>query len=457
MKVCFVYDRLIYSKWFSPLIDEALARGHEVTCFLNHTDVSQTTKWYEFPDPQKLPALRNGAPRLELFKTADELRQLLSNEGPCVVFSMRPPKLTPPPKQIWAHLITSFFDSLIGMPPEELNRFDIILCNTAFWKDECLRYYSRTGRLSEYSPLWAEIQRKIFVTGSSQYDHFSLCDKAATRKKLGIPENKRVVTVYAFDTSATFWSQRIFHVPYLWERLIWVALLPFSYPYIFSSIGKEKFFCRLLKSIKDRPKLFHKAISDHSERDVLRRLKRFCDENGFFLLMKYRKKAPPRGFQAGFADLTIYEDTDYYPYSSAQIVSLSDLQVAFYSSSVAECAFAGTPVISLYPADDHDFFEDNYELLYRVGAKSLADGERETYYNNRAGGVFNYPGVVHGMKIQEFCNADNETLLKKMQVDSLARESYLKKFIQEKSGPRSAAILSVAEEALAKSGPPVSP
>ncbi len=83
--------RLSSLKHYAGLVEHALREGIDVTLFCDYTETETLRvggKAYEFPYTEKLPAFRNGRPRVEAYRSVEELKRGLQRSGVDVLFSL---------------------------------------------------------------------------------------------------------------------------------------------------------------------------------------------------------------------------------------------------------------------------------------------------------------------------------------------------------------------------------
>ncbi len=429
MKIAFVYSRLNMSKWYAPIIQLATQSGIDVECFIDHRDVSGSTKWYEFPDLNRLKEFLPREVSFLTFKSLSELEGLIDKSSANFLFSLGPIPFGKKNGMKWIHIIPSLHDSFIAFSPEQLAKFDIIFCNSDFWAQNCITYMNLSRGLEPESTLANEIKEKLIPVGSPQYDHFPLCDKYEFKKRMGWPENKKVVTVYAFETSVSFWAQRIFHTTSRWKRLIFLLLGPFAYPRIFSKLGLRKFFEIFVIWLKRFSIHFSQTLFCPSEEEILRAIKDFCVKNDLYFVIKSRKKNPLKAIHKEIGDFVIEEDTDYFPYTSAQVINASDLLISFYSTSAIECAVSGVPYINLSPIQDDLYLGNHYTLQFEHRSNEIENAERTTLYRTGPNTLFNFEGVIWNYEIREFELKFRNLSMQTFSVNNYARAEYIRKFV----------------------------
>jgi hypothetical protein len=450
LKIAVVYNRLGFAKWFGPLIAEAEKRGHEVEIWLDHHDISKTNRWYEFPYLEKMPRFTIAEPKYLIYKNDQEFSDLTKNSDADVIFSVPPPPPTKTARQTWVHIITNVWDSIPGFTPERLNLFDVIVTNTQLTKDIFIGYFHTTLQMKPGDHLERSLLAKAIVAGSPQYDHFSRCNPVEFKKRAGIPIDARVITVMMFEHQTTYWAAHIFAQPNILKRIFAWIILPITYPYFFSKVGKKKLFRLVGKSLFDRVKYFTDVFTCPSEIDVHRTVKDFCVKNGYFLVHKYRKRNPVMNEISELPDLVIDCDSEYFPYHSAQLISASDLIVTLYSSSVNEAVYAGVPALNIHSGKGEPLFKDFYNLRHTTTDAEREAAEIRYLYNNNPLEQFNFSEAIWSMSLREFVKDFPKKTLADYQPSLVMRERFVKKYLHEHNQMCSAVILDKIEVEVAR-------
>ena len=68
MRIGFVIERKNYYRLFGPIIERALARGWQVDCWHDLSQLRSGPKGLEFPDPGAVPSFRHGQPTVRPYR-----------------------------------------------------------------------------------------------------------------------------------------------------------------------------------------------------------------------------------------------------------------------------------------------------------------------------------------------------------------------------------------------------
>src|SRR5919204_4100943 len=82
MRLGFVIERKNYYRLFGPIIDRALARGFDVACWHDVSQLRRGPKALEFPDIHAVPGFRHGWPSVRPYHGQADLASRLASE-PC--------------------------------------------------------------------------------------------------------------------------------------------------------------------------------------------------------------------------------------------------------------------------------------------------------------------------------------------------------------------------------------
>lgn len=448
LKLVFILKRLGENKFFAPLIHEALERGHVVELWLDYRDISQTTKWYEFPSEKELPRYHtNFAPICRPFIGDNELSRLGTESDANVVFSVGVIPYKKPEGQKWAHVITSLLDSPCSIPLKNFNEFDVIFFNSAHWIDEIIIFYQNTAPLDFTSEIEKELRHKAIITGTPQFDHFEFCDRKKTLQKAGLAPERKVVTVFAFELNMSFWCQRIFREHRRWMRLLHLIGMPFTYPGIFSRIGLSKLFGLAIRSLYERFSLIREALTCPSELEILEAIREFCDRNDCLLVLKARRKHNLSPHHIRLPDYIVEGDTEYFPATPNQWQFAGDLVITFYSTAAAEAAAGNRPVINLRPRKNTYFSRGLYNLILRDEARTW-EITSVRYYQDPPESTYNFRELIRSWKVDDAIAWFRKTHLDELNFTDKTRRSYMERFIAPESGSSSGRILDFLENRL---------
>lgn len=444
-RVAFAIHRMGENKSYAPLMHEALKRGWPVEVWIDQHDISKTTKWYEFPEIKLFPDFGGLRDKIEFkaFVNQAEYLSVAAASQARIVFSEYPPEFEKPAGQKWMHVISCLYDSQCAIPAHRFSFFDTVFANSRYWVDEGIEYYRILGQLTP--ELEQRFRSTWVITGTPQFDHSVSCDRQIIREKLGIPEGKGVVTVFAFEMNTSYWSSRIFLEDSRLMRLWHLLRLPFSYPNFVSRIGLAKLVPLTLRSLWDRLRYLPAAVTSASEKETMEAIRAFCDHNNAVLVMKARRKHPLLPHQKSLPDVLLDRDTEFYPFTGAQAIAAADLMITFFSTAAAESVAGGVPVINLLPPQDGYYTSGQFETLFREGAKEIEIGYRR-FYNSDPGGVFGYPGAVTSRRVNEFVKNFPAENLRDFKMDAAAMRAYEEKHLGGKAGEAVIKIMNWVEK-----------
>lgn len=446
LKLVFVFRRLNDNKVMAPVIHEALNRGHQVEAWLDQRDISQSTKWYEYPDAAKMPRYHPTLqPHFRTFLGSTELGPMLAKSDADWHFFQSHPEVPKPPGKRWAHVVSCFYDTLCGTKMRDFGDYDVTFFNTQHWIEAGIRYYEITEELKRGGAEELNFRKTWLTTGTTQFDQFKFCDRNKIRSQLGLLPSDKVVIVFAFELTPTFWCQKIFREHRLWRRLWNVLVMPASYPHFRSKLGLKRLPILLWRSLVEKPELIWQALTSASELEVLRAIRAFCDKNGMKFVLKARKKHPLDDYYHEYPDVVVSEDRDYFPNTASQVIAASDLLMTFFSTAAAEAAANGVPSLNFVPPKLKFYTLQMLDLIYRKKARENAASAAELYYNVDPETVFNFPGVVQSWSVNRVRDELMRASASDFALDPARHAEFLRKFVYPAGRESASSILSALE------------
>ena len=203
------------------------------------------------------------------------------------------------------------------------------------------------------------ISSKFISTGNPSFDNLSEIKKnrANIKKKYGLPSNKPIVIFLSLGLTTKLWRRYVFGAPNSLYNL-------------YGAIRCRKW--RLLKFLGSSPR----------QHDIIRTIKDWCHANNAVFVVKSRAKQNEPDYLMKQADHFITDTSNWYPYSTLELISIADLVINFNSTSLLESAACNVFNISIDLRSDDDpqgtgakFVEDAYkhtEVTQQCDYKSLA-------------------------------------------------------------------------------------
>jgi len=258
----------------------------------------------------------------------------------------------------------------------------------------------------------AELRRRSAVVGSTMLDQLALVDRAAVRRKYGLAPDRPVVLLMSLKMA----------VPEPLRRLTWAG-------------GWRGW--RAAKALATGHRALVPAIlRGNGYLALAEALRGFSRRAGASFVVKSRaKNADPR-FLTRRADLFIERDEDVFPYTSIELVAISDLCVHFQSGAVLEAALAGVPSLSIRVPQTH---LEGYASFQEV-------------FGAKPGSMQNFPGLVWSMDAAEATRRLATAGLADFRVDGGARRRYIETFLGFDDTQSSGRLLDVIESAGRVSG-----
>src|ERR1700693_682481 len=133
MRVGFLIEKWNYYRLFGPIVERALARGHETECWHDLGQLRtgpQATK-----SPDTMPPFRHSQPRLRTFRGAADLATQLAADAPDVMVALaRPAGAGEGLRMRWFGLQYTL-DVASLLTPAGATRFDALGLHSRYWAD----------------------------------------------------------------------------------------------------------------------------------------------------------------------------------------------------------------------------------------------------------------------------------------------------------------------------------
>ena len=395
MRIGVVIERNNYYRLLAPVVDAALAKGWEVVCWHDYAQPRHGIKGYEFPAVEAAPRFRHGTPVVRTYEGSERLPDALAKAGIDAVVSI----VLPSDPMVaergalaarWIGLQYAAELSNCLMPPGIFSA-SLVGLYSGWWLEFGLRYLRELGVAMADDDTEREIRRKSVVVGFPELDQFRDLDPAELRRHWQIPAGKPVVAFlpYPFQSNAkTPWSRWVFASgPQLWRRL-------------------------RLRLARER-RLESQLLCGWDDLAMTCAVRRFCDANDAYLLVKARAKDPVPAYLRRVADRVVYDD-GHYPATILRVLGVADLCVHFYSATVLEAAGCGVPGLSICP----ELPDMGISLAWQPWVFSRDEGS-----------AFQFRGVAETMAIGEAIETLPKKRLADFPIDRAAREAYVTKFL----------------------------
>lgn len=404
MKLGFFIDRNPYYKILAPVIDEALRRGHDVTCFLDYSQPKTRMKGYQFPSIDTVPTFLYGTPQLITYQNNDNLNSKTKDIEAIVTTSL--PFLSSQKKRINKKIpIVSFqhaTDSLYHT--HLLPEADLYFYYSPIWFDWAVDFLGLQKNLSQesVSKFRSKTESKVRFVGFTELDQMNIINSHKVREDWNIPQESPIVLFLPFPFKAktdNFW------VPYIYGMHNPTLQFPLA---LFS--GR-------------RYRYTNQILNGENDYNLCRAIRKFCDRNEAYLIVKSRKKHPVRGYLSKLADKVIYDDS-YYPADILKCLSISGLCINFLSTTVTEAISVEVPNVAISP-DPSD-----YTRLQDIAWKFMRE---------KAWDFFDFDGASQVWTIENIINELPKRLVEDFAMDPKAKEKYIEKFVgysDEKSSSR---------------------
>lgn len=408
MRLGVVIERNNYYRVLAPVVEAALAKGWEVVCWHDYAQPRHGIKGYEFPEVEAAPRFRHGTPVVQTYEGRAGLPDALARAGIDAVVS-----IVLPSDPVGAERGTRRAASWIGLQyaaelsnclmPPGIFLASLVGLYSGWWLEFGLRYLRELGITVAGDDTEREIRQKSVVVGFPELDQFRDLDPAEIRRHWQIPAGKPVVAFlpYPFQSNAkTPWSRWVF-------------------------AGRPRGWRRLRLRLAGEQRLESQLLRGWDDLAMTRAVRRFCEANDAYLLVKARAKDPVPAYLRRVADRVVYDD-GHYPATILRVLGVADLCVHFYSATVLEAAGCGVPGLSICPE------------LPDMGI-SLA--WQPWVFSREEGSAFQFRGVAETMAVGEAIETLPRKRLAEFALDRDAREAYVAKYLGFGDGRSSMRLL----------------
>ncbi len=423
MRVGFLIEKWNYYRLFGPIVERALARGHETECWHDRGQLRKGPKTTKFPDT--MPSFRNGQPRLRPFRDAADLAAQLAADAPDVMVALaRPAGAGEGLRMRWFGLQYTL-DAASLLTPAGATRFDALGLHSRYWADHVaasLRIiaFNRavgTGKAPEPvdgAAVAAIVRRRGVLVGTPEMDQAAGIDPAEVRTRYRLEPERPVVLYIPFPFKSnpdSFWVRHVYG-------------------------GRSDTLRRLRVWWSGDARYREHAARGLTDRGTVDAVRAFCDANGAALVVKERKKDRASRYLKGQADLVLGDEA-YYPATILELLRISSLCLHFFSTVAYEAAYAGVPSLCVAP----DLEDLGFPPMWR-----------EWFLNLDEGNSWNFPGVIYPITLEEVVQELPRRRIADFPLEPAARAQYVERFVGFDDGKSSDRVLDILQS-LAEGAP----
>jgi hypothetical protein len=299
-----------------------------------------------------------------------------------------------------------------------------------------LKKYSDSQNKDNYS-FFESSKTSVIPIGSTMYNGSSkIINSSFIRKKYNVTSSNKIVLYLPFSFVA-FRSKYSKNGSYAWQAAFSGLFLKYKKKGD-SKFQKIKnylvFFLKkiiyLVKVLSDLEAL-NWLIRRWNEPQVIKEVKKFCDNNDLILIVKPRLKFPYVGqvYKSSRVVIDNDFDTQYNPSLLQELFSISDLVIGYQSTTVLESVLNNTPYLNIEPPPSN-LNNDEARLFFH----SCDEGE-----------MYNYNGVVKSMKIPELISNLNHMSLSDFKFNAQEKSKYKEKYLGEEDSNSSENLINYLE------------
>jgi hypothetical protein len=435
VKIVFNIKRQNWYRVLASSVNEALRRGHDVELWLN---VAEKTLGKNVVEAGKVPIFRSGVPIVTEYHGLAQFEAKLLNGDIDAIIDLHPLEKDTMKKLVEKKSRTKVV--MLDCPPtdciweinseEQLSRTDLIAGTSEYWmrvasemmaidRGWLIKYAvknkDRIGNFwikflcERFNYQWQSdqikaLQEKTRIVGWPALDDLNLIDVEYVRRNWRIPLNKKVVCLLPCPFGDAFQAP--------WEKI-----------FASRSITKWLLNACVLIAKNRMSKRFIPPVTDFM---IVNALRKFCDNNNAWLLVKKRHSQILPSYLQKRAERIIGED-GYHPHTALQAFAIANVTVGYYSLGAIESIATGTPYLNIeipgFPAEWH--FE---------------------YSRPGGGGHFAHAGASFNMNASDAMKQLPKLTFDNFKMDVNARDSYMIKYAGTVDGRSSMRFLETVEE-----------
>jgi len=375
MKVGFYIPRLNYLKLFGPVIEYFLSQGNQVTLFCDSIESPSGNKAYLYPALDEIPSFRGKVEKIA-FHSVSEFASMVQERGVQAIFFcnfnpigaiLRKELDLLSHRLIIAQLQYAIEFMYLG---RDLNFSDVVYTLSESWTDwwKAFVQHHRLVPRAFLDDFFKDIDKKAVPVGSPEAEQLKLITAKTVHENYHIPSNKKILLYLPFC-----WTRKFSLCSHISNRLPDQTLKPMRSICCEASRFLPNAWCGML------------------DRDIVDAVRKFCDLNDALFIVKSREKTIIPLYLETIADRIIFDKT-YYPFTTVELLSIADLCIHFYSSTVMEAVYTKTPSICISPNSEH--FNSLYNDRFFIPDFTANDGN-----------FYNFKGVNYHIEHDKFVDS----------------------------------------------------
>ena len=397
-----------YLKVLGSFVQAACDRGHRIV-LLHDPDEKKPGEAVTAADLALWPGAmtrphRRGEPLLPIL-TAAGATALVGPSLHSVLRAMRAEAETPALRAVGIRLYSvDYVFDMVASDPHGYRVVDV----TCYMSEHQRQVHWRV-QAEKFAAIGGEAERRArsAVVGSTMLDQITRVDRAAARRKYGLPAQGPIVLFMSLKMA----------VPEPFRRLAWAG----SWRGLRAAKALATGHGALVPAI----------LRGNGYLDLARALQGFARRAGATLVVKSRAKNADPAFLRRRADVFVERDEDVFPYTSIELMAIADLCVHFQSGAVFEAVHAGVPSLSIRVPQTHLEGYASFQELFGARPDSLQ----------------NFPGIVWSADAEEATRRLGTGTLADFRVDPAARRRYVEKFLGFDDSRSSERVLDLVETA----------
>ena len=236
-------------------------------------------------------------------------------------------------------VIVSVFPSNVDI--SELEKIDFFLLYSDYWKNAFLDALIESFDLNKNKI--KEFERKLFSIGFPELDQLKSFEREKIIKKYNLPNNKKGIIFFDPIGNVNHVGNAYFGYFFKLSGSLFNKIIIFCKQFFYDL---KKNPLKILKILRMIMKIYFSGEGRMTYEDVFLKLRKYCDDNDFLLVVKSRPKNNDPFFVRSHSDFYSH-DISYHPFTLLELLYISDYYIGFNSTATLEAVACGCNVTQL--------------------------------------------------------------------------------------------------------------
>lgn len=238
-----------------------------------------------------------------------------------------------------SHDLISMFPNNIKI--EQLKKIDKFLLYSDYWKAEFINAIRKNHPICDESI--DQITKNIISVGFPELDQLESFEREKILKKYNLPNNKEGIVFFDPIGNVSHVGNAYFGYFFKLSGSLFNKIIIFCNQFFYDL---KKNPLKILKIIRMIMKLYFSGEVRTTYEDIFLKLRKYCDDNDFLLVVKSRPKNNDPLFIKNYPDVYSH-DISYFPFTLLELLYISDYYIGFNSTATLEAVACGCNVTQL--------------------------------------------------------------------------------------------------------------